>query len=119
MKELDMNISVACFKNDGSETMIGVSILFIAKRSPVNAYNKIIGFNVFKEYKVDKFLASNGMVVAPNYRGRNRGIGMQLLAVRGPICKENGLTLTSSIFTSMQSDKLAMDLGFVENARKT
>lgn len=72
--------------------------------------DSVMTFNVFKKYGVDKYLASDGLAVQPEYR--KRGIAGRLLKVRKAICTENGLTVTSTTFTTETSIRLAKRVGF-------
>lgn len=67
-------------------------------------------FDVCDRYGVDKYLTSVSLVVSSKYRGR--GIGEQFLEARQSICKEFGITLTSTSFTSDHSNRLAKKAGF-------
>lgn len=67
-------------------------------------------FDLFEHYSVDKYLSSAGLLVTPNYRGRH--IGEKFLMVREAICKEFGIKLTSTLFTSDFSNRIADKVGF-------
>lgn len=67
-------------------------------------------FDPFEHYNVDKYLSSVGLVVSTKYRGRN--IGEQFLQVRRVFCKEFGVKLTSTAFTSDFSNRIADKVGF-------
>lgn len=67
-------------------------------------------FDSCKHYGVDKYLSSAGLVVIPECRGR--GIGEQFLKCRESICKEFGIKLTSTSFTSEFSNRVADRAGF-------
>lgn len=70
-------------------------------------------FDPFECYGVDKFMASLGLSVHSNYRGRQ--IGDHLLATRKSMCKAFGLKLTHSMFSSEFSNGNADRVGFVPN----
>lgn len=67
-------------------------------------------FNVFEQYGIDKYLTSISLAVIPKYRGR--GISEHLLETRETVCKEFGLKLTSTLFTSDHSIRSAEKAGF-------
>lgn len=66
--------------------------------------------NVFELYGVDKCLSSIGLVTDTKYRGR--GIAEQFLRCRKSICSEFIIRLTSTIFTSDSSNRIADKVGF-------
>lgn len=67
-------------------------------------------FDPFECYGVTEFMASFGLSVDRKYRGRS--IGDQFLATRGLLCKEFGLKLTHTIFSSDFSNRNADKVGF-------
>lgn len=73
----------------------------------------VMDYNIFEKYGVDKYLTSEGLVVNPDYR--RRGIARRLLEVRKDICAKNNLKVTSTIFTTKASNKLAKKAGFKVN----
>lgn len=70
-------------------------------------------FDVFNHYKVDHYLNGFGLCVDEAYRGR--GIATALLKARAPLLKCLGLNVTSTIFTSIGSQKAAVSAGYEEN----
>lgn len=64
----------------------------------------------FERHGVDSYLKSYGLVVDRIYRGC--GIAEQLLRARTPICKEFGIKLTLTIFTSDTLNRIADKVGF-------
>lgn len=70
-------------------------------------------FNTFEFYGVDKYLSSAGLAVDSKYRGRS--IGEQFLRIRKEICEEFDIKLTSTIFTSDFSNRIADNVGFTVN----
>lgn len=70
-------------------------------------------FDTCAHYGVDKYLTSFGLVVDEKYRGRR--IGEQFLRSRRPFCETFGIKLTSTIFTSNFSNKIADNVGFELN----
>lgn len=67
-------------------------------------------FDTFKHYNVDKYLGSVGLIVSSRYRGR--AIGEHFLQTRQAFCKEFGIKLTSTAFTSNFSNRIADKVGF-------
>ncbi|XP_065350006.1 uncharacterized protein LOC135945972 isoform X1 [Cloeon dipterum] len=67
-------------------------------------------FDVFERYGVDLYLDGAGMSVALEWRGK--GIGGMMLEARSNLCKELGIPLTKTVFTSIQSQKVAIKGGF-------
>lgn len=67
-------------------------------------------FDAFEHYGVHEYLGSAGLVVDSRYRGR--GIGEEFLRVRRAVCKEFGIKLTSTVFTSDFSNRIADKVGF-------
>lgn len=66
--------------------------------------------DIFKQYRVEEYLANNGVVVQREYR--HRGISKQLLMITEDICKEYGLEVAASVITSRYLDKIAANLKF-------
>ncbi|XP_059468792.1 uncharacterized protein LOC132192722 [Neocloeon triangulifer] len=66
--------------------------------------------NVFERYGVDHYIDGGGMSVSPEWRGK--GIGQMLVQARYNLCKEMGIPLTKTIFTAVQSQKVALKGGF-------
>jgi GNAT superfamily N-acetyltransferase len=76
-----------------------------------------IQFDVYNFYKVDAYLASMGLSVHPDYRGR--GIAVEMLKAREEILRFLELKLTSTQFTGVGSQKSALKAGFEENSTIT
>ncbi|XP_059468634.1 uncharacterized protein LOC132192614 [Neocloeon triangulifer] len=66
--------------------------------------------NIFERYGVDHYLDAVGLSVAPISRGK--GIGLMLLKARIDLCRDLKIPLTKTIFTAIQSQKLAAKVGF-------
>jgi GNAT superfamily N-acetyltransferase len=64
-------------------------------------------------YKVDSYLYGVGLVVDPMYRGR--GIATEILKTRIPFLKALDLTVTTTIFSAIGSQKSALAANFEEN----
>ena len=61
-------------------------------------------YDVFEDYKVEKYLTAYGLCVHPSYR--KRGIATEMLKARVPILKKHGLKVTSTSFTDRKSTRL-------------
>lgn len=70
-------------------------------------------FNAFEYYGVGEYLTCLGLSVDRRYRGRH--IGDQFLYTRKLQCKEFGLKLVHSMFSSDFSNQNADRVGFVPN----
>lgn len=70
-------------------------------------------FDVFEHYQVDHYLSGFGLCVDKTYRGR--GIATALLKARTSLLQALNLKVTSTIFTSIESQKAATSAGFEEN----
>lgn len=68
------------------------------------------GYDSCANYGVDEYLGSAGLLVMPKFRGR--GIGEHLLNARRAVCKHFGIKLTSTVFTSDITNRLADKAGF-------
>lgn len=68
---------------------------------------------LFEKHNVDKYLCGFGLSVDPNYR--KRGIATEMLKARKSLLAEVGLTLTSTSFTAVGSQKAALATGFTLN----
>ncbi|XP_031619038.1 uncharacterized protein LOC116338105 [Contarinia nasturtii] len=108
LSNLSEGVSVACFKGD-TNIIVGVQILNIVTDKTMT----ICGFDVFSEYDVDIYIDDEGMAVDSAYRGRK--IGRELLVARKSICAFYGIRVTSSVFSSMYSISMAIDVGFEFN----
>lgn len=67
-------------------------------------------FDTCQHYDVDKYLTSLGLIVVEKYRGR--GIGEHFLRTRKAFCEAFGIKLTSTLFTSNYSNRIADKVGF-------
>lgn len=67
-------------------------------------------FDVYKNYKVDRYLTAYGLCVNPEYRGR--GIATEMLKARMPFMKLFGLTVTVTSFTGIGSQTAAKKAGY-------
>lgn len=70
-------------------------------------------FNAFEFYNVDKYMSALGLSVNSKYRGRH--IGEYILKARFPLAKAIGVSVTSTVFTGIASQKLAARAGFELN----
>ncbi|KAG5684448.1 hypothetical protein PVAND_013682 [Polypedilum vanderplanki] len=126
-KKLSANISIACFKSDGSD-LVGVSILGIINKDDddeseswkteelsdvVRLLNHIsIQHNVFELYNIDKFLTIHGLAVSYDYR--KRGVACELLKASVDVAKILNLKIISSTFTTFGAQKTAEKSGYKE-----
>ncbi|XP_026324215.1 uncharacterized protein LOC113233334 [Hyposmocoma kahamanoa] len=68
--------------------------------------------NAFEYLKTDKVLYAVGLVVRRDYRGAK--LAARLLAAREPLCKSQGISSTSTLFTGIAAQKSAARAGFTE-----
>ncbi|XP_052738782.1 uncharacterized protein LOC128198301 [Bicyclus anynana] len=61
--------------------------------------------DVFEYYDVDKYLTSNGLNVLSEHRGQN--IGARLIEARRDLCKQFGINVACSVFSSKVAQVLA------------
>lgn len=66
-------------------------------------------FDVFEHFKVDHYLCGAGLCVSSKYRGRK--IATELLKARVNLLKALGLTVTSTIYSTIASQKAAVLAG--------
>lgn len=71
-------------------------------------------FNVFDHFHVDHYLYGVGLCVNTAYRGRK--IGTELLKARAPLLKCLHLTVTSTLFTTIASQKAAEAAAYEEKS---
>ncbi|KAJ6643873.1 hypothetical protein Bhyg_08838 [Pseudolycoriella hygida] len=121
-------MTIACFK-EGCDDIIGMNVLFIETEKIDENWDIFVSenirdmdavclymleqFNVCKHYQVDRHLACYGLSVSPAYR--NRGIARKLLETRKLLGKPYGLSLTSTLFSSPEAQKVALAAGFEKN----
>lgn len=123
------NLSLICIEQSTGE-LAGINILSVKSKQPQDEL-KIINdpdiielyitskftsslFDVFEHYQIEHFLNANGLGVDINYRGR--GIAVELLKARVPLMKAVGLTVTSTVFTTLRSQIAAIKANFEEKA---
>lgn len=125
---IKQRMALVCYKT-GSEEIVGLNMNFVASKGEhffENIQERLVSeknvrlfttmglvyenFDLFEHYGVDKYLSSAGLLVTPNYRGRH--IGEQFLVTREAICKEFGIKLTATVFTSDYSNRSADKVGF-------
>ncbi|XP_059468416.1 uncharacterized protein LOC132192460 isoform X1 [Neocloeon triangulifer] len=109
--------------------IIGVNQLFVTKKDDpeVPDFNTVLKsekvklcigtfietgemVNVYERYGVDTYIDGGGMCVDPAWRGK--GIGNLLVKARNILCKEMGIPLTKTVFSAIQSQKVALKGGF-------
>ncbi|XP_011705945.1 PREDICTED: uncharacterized protein LOC105461160 [Wasmannia auropunctata] len=66
----------------------------------------------YEYYGIDKYLYAFGLSVNPVYRGY--GLGKDILKTRDLLGPKYGIPVTSTVFTSIISQKIAADVGFEE-----
>ena len=66
--------------------------------------------NVYEKYGVDRYLTAIGLSVHPSYRGA--ALGAHILNARENVGREYNIAVTSTVFTSPISQKLAERCGF-------
>lgn len=69
-------------------------------------------FNVFDHFNVDHYLYGVGLCVDERYRGR--GIAAEILKARALFLQVLNLSVTSTVFTTIGSQKASMKAGFTE-----
>lgn len=94
---------------------MSISPIFQMKNEKTHKFGELMQLlhencNIFDMYGVDEYLTSVGLVVDEKYRGR--GIAVHLLKSRKLICKEFGIKVTSTVFTSDSSNSIATKIGF-------
>lgn len=62
-------------------------------------------YDVFSKYKVNQYMCDFGLVVAKPFR--NRGIATEFLKARFEVMKALNITVTSTLFTVIGSQKAA------------
>lgn len=70
-------------------------------------------FDVFEHYNVNYYLYAHGLAVKTEYR--DRGIATELLKSRAPLMRSLGLSVTSSLFTTLGAQKAALKVGYTED----
>ncbi|KAG5684339.1 hypothetical protein PVAND_013574 [Polypedilum vanderplanki] len=114
---INQKFSIACFKDDGSNELVGVNVLNVCSKDDIeeklnikdDAFSDILAlldytvkqFDVYKEFKVNSYLTAFGLCIIPAYRGK--GIATEMLKARVPILKALNLSVTSTAFTGTAS----------------
>lgn len=70
-------------------------------------------FDPFDHYNVNYYVYAHGLAINPDYR--NRGIAGEMLKARIPFMKAHSLSVTTSMFTTIGSQKAATKIGFHED----
>ncbi|XP_031628611.1 uncharacterized protein LOC116344280 [Contarinia nasturtii] len=129
-RQLKQKLSVACFRNDGSDEIIGISILTVVEKADIisktiatyindkldefiSLIRDLYSFDTFQKYGVKEYLTSDGFGIDPKYK--NTGIDVELVKISEKICRTFGIKLTSSIFISDPMNKIADKLRFKPN----
>jgi GNAT superfamily N-acetyltransferase len=69
-------------------------------------------FDVYKEFKVSRYLTAYGLVIHPAYRGR--GVATEILRARVPLIKALGLNVIVNAFTGIGSQMAAKKADYEE-----
>lgn len=69
--------------------------------------------DIFKTHGVDIYLASLALAVKSSYRGR--GIATEILRARRPLMEEMRISVSSTCFSIIGSQKAAQNAGFIED----
>lgn len=125
---MKQKLTLVCFK-EGSDEIVGMNVLGMALKEEQNcvseiegnAWKKIYGvelfmsskFNSFENYNVDKYICEYGLSVQPKYTGRK--IGGEILRARIPLGKALGIKSSTTLFSAIASQKLAVKVGFETN----
>ncbi|XP_075988607.1 arylalkylamine N-acetyltransferase-like 2 [Anticarsia gemmatalis] len=122
------NLSLACVvdNDDLPPRIVGLNVLTVVckedKEEPFQTEDKVWAqlfgavdlvshsVDIFSQYNVDKYLTAYGLVVDPEWRGRN--VGKELLLARIPLCKALGVKVTATVFTAGASQAVAKKAGF-------
>lgn len=67
-------------------------------------------FDVFEHYNVENYLSGGCLCVNSDYRGR--GIATEMLKARSSLLQVLNLSVTSTVFTSLASQKAAAKAGY-------
>lgn len=70
-------------------------------------------FDVFDHNNVNDFLYAHGLAIRPDYRGY--GVASEMLKARAPFMKCHNLRVTTSLFTTLGSQKAALKNGYHED----
>jgi len=126
--QLPKKTTLVCFR-EGSNEIVGLNVTYVSmendpfweevsKAAQTDEYKEHMAisrilranFNIFEKYKIDKYLGSICLSVAPSYRGLN--IGQRFLEAREPLCKALDIRVTQSFCTSDHSNYIADKIGF-------
>lgn len=125
-KVFEEKISLICIKV-GSEEVVGLNALHIKSRfdAPPDSddpnFRILIeslqyiedAFRLVDHYQVDYYMFAAGLCVDKNFRGR--GIATEILKARAGVLKAIGLSVTSSVFSTVGAQKAAASAGYDEN----
>lgn len=68
---------------------------------------------IFDKYQVDKYISGFGLIVDKKYRGR--GIATEMLKARKPLLEALNMKVTATVFSMIDSQKAALNAGYVED----
>lgn len=126
-KVFEERISLICIKS-GSEEVAGLNALNIKSRFDATSavsedpnfrlLNESLqhienAFRVVDHYGVDRYVFAAGLCVDKNFRGR--GIATEILKARAGVLRAIGLTVTSSVFSTIGAQRAAASAGYDEN----
>ncbi|CAB3374397.1 Hypothetical predicted protein [Cloeon dipterum] len=104
------NVLTICCKNDKKTTfdsdIVGDAFQKVFKF--LDSINALV--DVYQRFGVDHYVDAVGLSVAPMSRGK--GLGLLILKARLELCKGLNIPLTKTIFTAIQSQKIAAKAGF-------
>ncbi|XP_055302495.1 uncharacterized protein LOC129568527 [Sitodiplosis mosellana] len=125
---LMQKMTLACFEY-GSDEIVGISVNYVKckgdtfweeldrkiRSESTDRISELMSllcekFDPFKQYAVDMYLDTQAIAIKKKYRGR--GIAEHFLRCSKFICKEFKIKLTSTIFTSDFSNRIADKNGF-------
>lgn len=125
-KLMKAHLSIACFRNDGSDNLIAVNCLTVLSKDDPEEnedyqdekikevfdalkYTSNLA-DIYGKYKIDRYLGAYGLCVNRAYRGM--GIATEMLKARVPYMKEMSLKITGTAFTAIGSQVAARKAGF-------
>ncbi|XP_062554727.1 uncharacterized protein LOC134219856 [Armigeres subalbatus] len=129
---MEQRLTIVCYK-DGSNEIVAANLLHMEQRDDKGNWDifqsSIIRdavkthlymtkeFNVFEHYNVERYLTAYGLAISHRYRGR--GIAVEMLKARIPICQAFGVELSATNFTAIASQKAAEKAGFQSDFETT
>ncbi|XP_055712604.1 uncharacterized protein LOC129807396 [Phlebotomus papatasi] len=123
-------LTLVCYR-EGSNEICGLNVLEVVEEADTLAndlssikgqkFRSILSVfvflkqkgDVYRRYKVDKYLHGLGLLTLPKYRGC--GIATELLKARFPLMKAMDLSLTCTVFSGPGSQGAARKAGFTDD----